>query len=147
MRISAKGRYGLAAMAHLAKQYAQNSPTTILSISEELSISKIYLEQVFALLKRAKLVTSSKGAQGGYQLAKPPHAVTAYDVLAAIELSLMERVTSTDGRAPELEQAIIKVVYDPLDDAIRDALRRVTIDDILTEETRLKSDDNLMYFI
>ncbi|BEU88542.1 Rrf2 family transcriptional regulator [Selenomonas sp. TAMA-11512] len=147
MKISAKGRYGLAAISYLAKHYMSESPTTILSISEELSISKIYLEQVFSLLKRAKLVTSSKGAQGGYQLAVSPHTLTAYDVLSAIELSLMEKVTPSADHATELDQALITAVYNPLDDAIRDALKKVTIEDILSEEERLKSDDNFMYFI
>lgn len=50
----------------------QNECITISSIAEKLGISKIYLEQVFSLLKRAKLVTSLKGAQGGYQLSKIP---------------------------------------------------------------------------
>ena len=69
MKISAKGRYGLAAMTYLARNYAAGTPITIVSISEKLGISKIYLEQVFSLLKRARLVNSIKGSQGGYQLA------------------------------------------------------------------------------
>ena len=60
MKISAKGRYGLAAMTYLARNYASGSPVTIVSISEKLGISKIYLEQVFSLLKRARLVNSIK---------------------------------------------------------------------------------------
>lgn len=63
MKISAKGRYGLAAMTYLARNYASGSPVTIVSISEKLGISKIYLEQVFSLLKRARLVNSIKAAK------------------------------------------------------------------------------------
>lgn len=91
MKISAKGRYGLAAMTYLARNYEAGTPITIISISEKLGISKIYLEQVFSLLKRARLVNSIKGSQGGYQLAHAPREITAYDVLASIELSLMEK--------------------------------------------------------
>ena len=72
MKISAKGRYGLAAMTCLARNFASGSPITIISISEKLGISKIYLEQVFSLLKRAQLVNSIKGSQGGYQLSREP---------------------------------------------------------------------------
>ena len=86
MKISAKGRYGLAAMTYLARNYASGSPITIISISEKLGISKIYLEQVFSLLKRANLVHSIKGSQGGYQLAREPRAISAYDILSSIEL-------------------------------------------------------------
>ena len=90
MKISAKGRYGLAAMTYLARNYASGSPVTIVSISEKLGISKIYLEQVFSLLKRARLVNSIKGSQGGYQLSRAPREITPYDILSSIELSLME---------------------------------------------------------
>ena len=101
MKISAKGRYGLAAMAYLAANYAAGTPITIISISEKLGISKIYLEQVFSLLKRAQLVISIKGSQGGYQLAKAPRDISAYDILSAIELSLMEKTaSSTTGKTP-----------------------------------------------
>ena len=77
MKISAKGRYGLAAMTYLARSYAAGAPVTIISISEKLGISKIYLEQVFSLLKRARLVNSIKGSQGGYQLSRAPRAIKA----------------------------------------------------------------------
>ena len=89
MKLSAKGRYGLAAMTQLAMNYHAGGPVTIIKISERLGISKIYLEQVFSLLKRAKLVRSIKGSQGGYQLAREPERITAYDILATIELALV----------------------------------------------------------
>lgn len=62
MKISSKGRYGLAAMICIAQNCKNNECITIIKISEILGISKIYLEQVFSLLKRAGLVNSIKGA-------------------------------------------------------------------------------------
>ena len=65
MRISAKGRYGLAAMAYLAHSYNNGAPVTIIRISEKLGISKIYLEQVFSLLRKAaRGATSSPAVRG-----------------------------------------------------------------------------------
>ena len=58
MRISSKCRYGMAAMISIALSDVEC--VTIISISEKLGISKIYLEQVFSLLKRAGLVNSIK---------------------------------------------------------------------------------------
>ena len=102
MKISAKGRYGLAAMAYLARNFESGTPVTIISISERLGISKIYLEQVFSLLKRSQLVRSIKGSQGGYQLMRPPGNITAFDVLSAIELGLMEKAgTASPDKMPE----------------------------------------------
>lgn len=148
MKISAKGRYGLAAMAFLAGVSQESSPTTILKISESLGISKIYLEQVFSLLKHARLVNSSKGSQGGYQLARAPQDITAWDVLSAIELPLTEKPGPATGEAQEdLEQALATCVYDPLDDAVQKALRDVNLCAILDEADRQKSKENIMYFI
>ena len=62
MKISAKGRYGLAAMTYLARNYSCGTPITIVQISKKLGISKIYLEQVFALLKRAAWSTCAPQA-------------------------------------------------------------------------------------
>ena len=146
MKISAKGRYGLAAMACLAQNYAAGSPITIITISEKLGISKIYLEQVFALLKRAELVTSIKGAQGGYQLSRHPRDITAYDILSAIELSLMEKAASST-KWEEMDRAIEGSVYRPLDAAIKETLSHITVSDILTAVERESTSENLMYFI
>lgn len=147
MKISAKGRYGLAAMTYLARNYAAGSPITIISISDKLGISKIYLEQVFSLLKRAQLVTSIKGSQGGYQLARKPREISAYDILSAIELSLMEKAASATDKQPELDRALTAKVFEPLDAAIKETLSNVTLDDILTAIDEAKDADSLMYFI
>ncbi|MCH3960432.1 MAG: Rrf2 family transcriptional regulator [Selenomonas sp.] len=147
MKISAKGRYGLAAMTYLARNFASGAPITIISISEKLGISKIYLEQVFSLLKRAQLVNSIKGSQGGYQLAREPREISAYDILSSIELSLMEKVSPAAEKMPALDRALAAKVFTPLDDQIKDTLSSVSLDDILTAIEAEKDTDSLMYFI
>lgn len=148
MRISAKGRYGLAAMSHLALNYDAGMPTTIISISEKMNISKIYLEQVFSLLKRGGLVISIKGAQGGYQLAREPKEITAYDILAAIETSMMEQADSTVADAqPRLEKALQEMVFQQLDKDIKASLEKVTLSDVLQNVEQQSNSDQLMYFI
>lgn len=145
MKISAKGRYGLAAMTELAVNYSAERPLTTLRISERLGISKIYLEQVFSLLKRAKLVLSMKGSQGGYQLARPPEEITAYDILAAIELTLTE--TAPEAAANALGRAMAKTIYAPLDAAIREALSAATLADLVTETEKESHSDTMMFYI
>ena len=135
-------------MTHIATNYEAGQPITIVSISEKLGISKIYLEQVFSLLKRAELVLSLKGSQGGYQLACAPKEITAYDVLAAIETAIVDQTDSTVAdKAPFLDKAMKSVVFDRIDDSIRLALEEVTLEDIIHEVEKQKQPDNLMYFI
>ena len=148
MKISAKGRYGLAAMSYIAQNYRTGSPITIISIAEKLGISKIYLEQVFSLLKRAGLVTSIKGAQGGYQLVQPPAVITVYDILGAIELALVEKAENTvKEQAPALDKALQQAVFDVIDSTLQEKLQSISLQDILNEAEKQKSAGDFMYFI
>lgn len=148
MRISAKGRYGLAAMSHIAMRYGEGQPITIISISEKLGISKIYLEQVFSLLRRSGLVLSLKGSQGGYQLARSPKEITAYDILSSIETSLMDKADDTVAdKAPLLDGAMRTVVFDKVDEAVKQTLMDVSLADIVHQVESQKQSENLMYFI
>lgn len=148
MRISAKGRYALASMIYMAENHDSSECITVISISEKLGISKIYLEQVFSLLKRGGLVISVKGAQGGYQLARAPRQITALDVLSAVELSLFEPVEETvKEKAPEIESAMMSSVFGSIDSAVRSVLERITLYDLISVVEENKKSGELMYFI
>jgi Rrf2 family cysteine metabolism transcriptional repressor len=148
MRISAKGRYGIAAMINIAQNYESGEYTTVISISEKLGISKIYLEQVFSLLKRGGLVNSVKGAQGGYILTRMPQKISAYDVLSAVESSLFENTEETvSEKAPEIDSAMKALIFDELDDAVKTALQKTSLYDLVNEAEKHKSDQGLMFFI
>ncbi|HEX2985812.1 MAG TPA: Rrf2 family transcriptional regulator [Caproiciproducens sp.] len=146
MRISSKGRYGLAAMINMAQNYASNECITIISISEKLGISKIYLEQVFSLLKRAGLVFAAKGAQGGYKLIKNPKDITAYEILHALEQSLFEKTEeSVAKQALYIEEAMQTAVFAKIDDAVKATLEKVTLDDLLMELEKQKTEGFMFY--
>lgn len=87
MKLSTKGRYGLRAMIDLALN-SEKDPVSICSIAERQAMSVSYLEQLVAKLKKAGLVKSIRGAQGGYVLAKPSSEISVGDILRALEGSL-----------------------------------------------------------
>lgn len=148
MRISSKGRYGLAAMVSMAQNYESDSCITIISLSERLGISKIYLEQVFSLLKRAGLVLAIKGAQGGYKLSRPPQEITSYDILEALEQALFDKTEeSVAQKAEEIEKAMRNLVYSTLDEAVEQALRKTSLYDLVTETEKQKSGAGFMFYI
>lgn len=148
MRISTKGRYALAAVVSMAQNYNKSEYITVISISEKLGISKIYLEQVFSMLKRGGIVSSVKGAQGGYQLARTPRQISVYDVFSAVEGSLFERTEDTvSSMSPEIEKAMRKSVFDAIDKSVRDSLTRVSLDDLITEAEKHKKDSSQMFYI
>lgn len=148
MRLSAKGRYALAATTSMAQNHNNNEYVTLISISERLGISKIYLEQVFSLLKHGGIVTSIKGSQGGYQLSDTPQKISTYDVLAAVETSLFENTEETiKEKAPEIEAAMNKAIFNPLDSTIKATLQNITLADLVAEAERNKGSDGFMFFI
>ena len=148
MRISSKGRYGLSAMIFIAMTANTDELITVNCVSEKLGISKIYLEQVFSLLKRAKLVISIKGAQGGYQLARKPEDMSCYDILHALEQSLFEQTdSSVDERAPEIEKVLKDSVWTHLDNVIIKELKDLTLKALVDKVDSSKLNSNLMYYI
>ena len=79
MKLSTKGRYGLRAMVDIAV-YSQDSPVPISAIAERQNISVRYLEQLLPKLKKAGIIKSIRGAQGGYMLDKDPKDISAGDI-------------------------------------------------------------------
>ena len=148
MRISAKGRYALAATISMSQEFSNGECITVISISEKLGISKIYLEQVFSLLKRGDIVTSVKGAQGGYMLSRMPKQISVYQVLSAVESSLIESAEDTVvQRAPQIDAAMQSLVFNALDSAVKKSLEQVTLDDLVQETDKLNTENGLMFFI
>ncbi|GHU51015.1 Rrf2 family transcriptional regulator [Clostridia bacterium] len=145
MRISVKARYGLSAMICLAQSYRAQEYVTIISLAKRLDISKIYLEQVFSLLKRAELVSSTKGAQGGYRLMKNPSEITAGDILYSIETSMFEKTENTiEENEKFIESAMRDMVFEKVDKAIRDSLC-VTLDELVAESEKQAAEGYMFY--
>ena len=84
MKLSTKGRYGVKAMVDLAIHYG-DAPVSIKTISNRQSISEYYLEQLFSPLRKAKLITSIRGAQGGYVLGREPKDIKVSDIMYVLE--------------------------------------------------------------
>lgn len=87
MKISTKGRYALRLMVDLAVAESDGF-VALKDIAERQKISAKYMEQIIALLKNARLVSSVRGPRGGYRLAKSPSAYTVGEILRLTEGSL-----------------------------------------------------------
>ena len=86
MKISTKGIYGLEAMIELASR--NTACVSIRDIAAARNCSVKYLEQIFKQLKKAQLLISIRGKDGGYQIAKDPEEITAKDIILAVEEKL-----------------------------------------------------------
>lgn len=85
MKLTTKGRYGIKAMLALAAEYESGEKLSASQLAEMQHISSAYLEQLIASLKKAGLVNSSRGVQGGYSLSRPPEEISLGEVLTALE--------------------------------------------------------------
>lgn len=148
MRISAKGRYALAATTWMANQYGGGEPITVIRIAEALGISKIYLEQVFSLLKRAEIVFSAKGAQGGYQLTRNPGEITVFQVLSATESGMFEQTEETvSQKAPDLEAALRTGAFDVMEEGLSRIMEGITLADLVHKAREHAAGRAPMYYI
>jgi Rrf2 family protein len=84
MRISTKGRYATRAMLDLA-MHGQRKPLTLREVAGRQEVSVQYLEQIFNRLKGAGLVNGTRGAQGGFVLARPPSDISVGEIVQAME--------------------------------------------------------------
>ncbi|MGN1167687.1 MAG: RrF2 family transcriptional regulator [Lachnospiraceae bacterium] len=142
MKLSTKGRYGLRAIIDLAR-YSESDPVSISSIAARQNISERYLEQLVAMLKKAGLVKSIRGASGGYVLAKDMKDISVGDVLRALEGSLEpvkcgafdpeEGCSASDG-------CVTKYVWQKINESITKTVDEIKLEELVTESRRINPD-------
>ncbi|MCI5869409.1 MAG: Rrf2 family transcriptional regulator [Dorea sp.] len=139
MKLSTKGRYGLRAMIDLAR-YSEKEPVSIGSVAARQDISERYLEQLVALLKKAGLVKSIRGATGGYVLAKKEEEISVGDILRALEGSLepvkCAAFYSEDG-CTAADGCVTKYVWQKINDSINQTVNEIMLDELVRESKNL----------
>jgi Rrf2 family protein len=145
MRISAKCRYGIAAL--IALTFHGSNLTSIFKVSEQLDISKIYLEQVFGKLKHAGIITSVKGSSGGYKLSKPAAEINLAEIVFALEDGFTETSYETvRERAPEID-SVIGETFTELDGTVKKKLSEISLESLSQKAIARQSEQALMFYI
>jgi Rrf2 family protein len=134
MRVSAKVDYALRAMAQLAA-WTAGGPVSATRLADEQAIPLKFLHGVLADLKRARLVRSTRGPDGGYELARPADEITLADVVRAVDGPL---VTVRDTALTDLEYAgpaqTLRDVWMAARASLRYVFERVTLADLVAGE-------------
>ena len=149
MNLSKKSRYGITALIDLAV-YARNQCVQLSSIAERNKISVKYLEQIFSGLRRAGLVKSIKGPQGGYLLAKSPESITVADVIYALDGSyLLEDERSVVSGADEkgISTAIQKLLIEQMNNQTDKLLKQLTLKTLVDSSLENSQSGQEMYYI
>lgn len=146
MKLSTKGRYGLRAILDLAL-HEEDGPIAISTISERTAISVNYLEQLIAKLRKAGLVSSIRGAQGGYKLAKDMNKISVGDILRALEgdLSPVSCIaTSNDEICESSSVCVTKLVWQRINDSISEAVDTFMLSELVSQSKIINPTDILL---
>lgn len=135
MRISTRGEYGLLAVVDLAL-HPEEAAVQAYQIAERQHIPKQYLDQLMLTLKKAGLVASSRGRQGGYKLARPANSISLLDVVVALEGPVENVNFKEAGRRKPGLRSILKQVWEELTDQTATQLKSRTIEDVCEEYQR-----------
>lgn len=149
MKFSTKGRYGLKAMLDLAV-HNHEGQVVLKSIAERQGLSENYLEQLFAVLKKAKLVKSIRGSQGGYSLAESPEKITVGDILRALEGSQVPTdcvVESGESCTSSYNCCVTKGVWLKIQEGIDNVTNNITLQQLVADFNRSRNHEDNMFYI
>ncbi|MDW7673150.1 MAG: Rrf2 family transcriptional regulator [Bacillota bacterium] len=149
MKLSTKGEYGVRAMFDIAMRHGEG-PISLKSIAERQDISEHYLEQLIAGLRKAGLVRSIRGAQGGYILAREPDEIKVGDIIRVLEgpIAPVDCVCEEEPeKCNRAESCVTRGIWAKLRDSISNVLDSITLADMCQEAAELKHKEANMFYI
>lgn len=146
MRISTKGRYGLRAMMDMAV-FSNGGHVTLSSIAERQNISVNYLEQLFSVLRKAGMIKSIKGAQGGYALAAKPSEISIGSILRSLEGDLSVVDIKESEYKNTIQICLKEMVWDKMNQYLNDVVDSITLEDLANDYKKINGLEAVMYYI
>ncbi len=147
MRITSRGEYGLRALLDLSQRYGSSVPVTQADIAARQQIPEAYLNQLLAALRRAELVRSVRGPEGGHMMRRSPAEITVAEAVVALEGSISPAkgldMPPTPGEP--LEAEVLRGVWREVQVAITGVLESTTLDNLC--QRKLARERQIMYYI
>ncbi len=144
MRLTSKGRYAVTAILDVAL-HAKDNPVPLADISERQGISLSYLEQLFAKLRKQKLVSSVRGPGGGYRLGLSPAQISVGMVIAAVDESIDATRCSGNGNCHDGHKCLTHSLWMQLSDRIATFLDGITLQELMDRQQDEHDDANSMF--
>ncbi len=134
LHFSTRGEYGVRLMVELARHYG-SGPVSLSEMAEHEDLPRPYLEQLVVSLREGGLVTSTRGARGGYELARAPEDIRMHEVLTALEgpITPMVCASSDPDRAGTCERigcCNVEYLWQRVREAIVEALDSMTLSEL-----------------
>lgn len=148
MKLSTKGKYGVKALFELA-MHEGAGPMSLKAIAERQGLSEHYLEQLAAPLRKAGLIVSVRGAQGGYVLSRPADQITVGDIIRVLEGPIGFTDCSVDGESgPDCAaNCVVRGVWEKVTQQIISVIDSITLHDLVEQAHAEQARQNLIYQI
>ena len=130
MKLTARGRYAVTAILDVAL-HGRGEPVPLADVAARQSISRAYLEQLFQTLRQGGLVNSTRGAGGGYRLARAAQDISVADVVAAVGEPMDWTRCGGRENCQDSNPCLTHYLWDDLNGHVRAYLERVTLADVL----------------
>src|SRR5262245_35583305 len=137
MLFSAKAEYACVAMLELASRYGDPRPARLADIADKHGIPQRFLVQILLDLKRAGLVASTRGAAGGYALAKSPDDISLFDILTVIDPP-EQPARQNDPLQPTVFVHNVRGVWEKVVEAQQALLKETTLADLAQKSQGLQ---------
>ena len=142
MQLLASEEYGLRCLVHLARG-ADDAPVAISHIAESEGLSPEYTAKLMRSLRLGGMVTSVRGAEGGYRLARPAGAITVWSALEVLggEFFPKSFCACHPGQRPQCvhnTDCSIRALWRAMQNALRDTLERITLEDLCRDERSMR---------
>jgi Rrf2 family transcriptional regulator, cysteine metabolism repressor len=142
IKLSSKVRYALLALLELASYYEQGNCLQIDQIVASQPIPEGYLVQVLIALRRCGLVSSQRGAKGGYSLNKAPSEITLFEIVACLE---GKRQPWTRETFPHRENLLIEEIWQEAENSVITVFGSYTLKDMCDKREKCRQFDSMYY--
>jgi Rrf2 family protein len=145
VELSSRVQYALLALLELASHHPKDSPLTVNELTASGEIPERYLDQILAVLRRASIVQSLRGAKGGYLLAKEPWQITLLEVFLTLEGSGNGQ-TQKVSESVTIEKTAVLEIWQEARQASFAVLGKYTLQD-LCDQRDVRKQTHPMYYI
>jgi Rrf2 family cysteine metabolism transcriptional repressor len=130
LKISVQVDYACRVMAELANRHGSGELAQIEQLAEIEAVPANFLAQILSKLRNHGLITSRRGSQGGYLLARPPEEISLYDILVAVEGQCLQLSGNFSGRSGRR----VKQVWLEINVGLEEKLKGYTLDSLAAKE-------------
>jgi len=136
MKLSTKGRYSVKAMVDLAIN-SIDGPVNIKSIAKRQNISEYYLEQLFRALRKADIILSTRGADGGYTLSKDPKDISIKEIIDTVEGPIGISNCIEGETCSNMDSCPTRLLWFRLSESINSVMENTSLEDMIIDYNKL----------